>query len=265
MTNRIDTMFESCRSNGKKALIAYVTAGYPTLAHSETLIRRLVDEAGVDLVEIGVPFSDPMADGPMIQFAGEEALKAGTKFSQVLAMAENLRKDLDTPMILFSYANILYRYGISELAQKCADIGLDGCLSVDIPFEEQSLIKPELEQRGLYSIPLLSPATPPDRAAQILENAGGFVYCITVKGVTGARTELPDDLAENLSMIRERSPIPVAAGFGISSPEMAAEVSKHADAIVVGSALLKRIQDASSPEQGVDDAVAFVKSLRDAL
>lgn len=264
MSNRIDTMFAKCKSENKKALIAYVTAGFPTLSHSEKLIEDLV-KSGVDLIEVGVPFSDPMADGPVIQAAGEVALAQGVKFAEILDMVERLRTKFETPMILFSYCNVLFNYGIEKLAKKCSEIGIDGCLSVDIPFEEQEMIKPAFEKYNLYSIPLLSPATSIERAKKILAEAKGFVYYITVKGVTGARAQLPSDLADILASIREISPIPVVAGFGISSPEMAKEVASHAEGVVCGSAIIKKLQEASSPDEGVKAATEFVVGLREAL
>lgn len=263
--NRIDGLFEKYRTDGRKALVMYVTAGDPSLDFTEQLIDRII-EAGADIVEIGVPFSDPMADGPTIQAASERALRGDVTLAGILAMAKRLRaKHPDTPFVLFSYYNILMQYGIERLVADTADAGIDGWLVVDMSNEEQDEILPALGRHGLHRITLLAPTTGRERMQELLKEAQGFVYYITVTGVTGARTELPADLADHLKKVAELSPIPVVAGFGVSTPEMAQAVGAHADGVVVGSKLVQTIADAPSREAGLKDAETLVRGLAEAL
>ncbi len=263
--NRIDNMFAKCRAEGRKALIMFVSAGDPSLAFTRRLVPALV-EAGADLIELGVPFSDPMADGPTIQAASERALAGGANLEGILEMAEGLRRDCpETPMVLFSYYNVVLQYGVERLAAASARLGIDGWLLVDVPPEEEGEVVPILEQHGLVKISLLAPTTPPERMAEILRRAKGFVYYITVAGVTGARLELPEDLAEHLAAVRERSPVPVAAGFGVSSPEQARMVGGQADGVIVGSRLINVIQEAADEEGALQKARELVRSLAAAL
>lgn len=262
--NRIDTTFDACRADGRKALVMFVSAGDPNLAVTETLIREICAN-GADVVELGVPFSDPMADGPTIQAASQRALAAGATLSGILDMVRRLRETIDTPFVLFSYYNVLFSYGMAKLARDAAAAGVDGMLVVDVPFEEMGEIRPDLERNQLHLISLLAPTTPPERAKRILAQAEGFVYYITVTGVTGARSELPENLAEELAQIVAVSTVPVVAGFGISSPEMAQSVAAHADGVVVGSALVKRLNAAETIEAGIADCAQFVASLAESL
>ena len=264
--NRIDQLFARQRTTGRKSLVAYVTAGDPHLEATEQLILELV-KAGADLIEVGVPFSDPMADGPVIQAAGQRALASGTKLEGILEMVQRLRTQhgVTAPMILFSYYNIIANRGVEALADRSVEVGLDGWLVVDVPHEEQGEVRPVLAQRGLHSIPLIAPSTSDERAREILAAASGFVYCITVKGITGVRTELPPDLAGYLSRVSALTPLPVCAGFGISTPEMAAAVGKHAEGIVVGSALVRLVGENPDWKSGVAQAAGLVASMRRAL
>lgn len=262
--NRIAAVFDKCRAEKRKALVAYVTAGNPNLAVSEKLIYSVLD-AGADILELGVPFSDPMADGPVIQQAGLRALKAGTTLPDIITMAGRIRKVSEKPMVLFSYYNVMLSYGLEKLAEDCLTNGIDAWLIVDVPMEESDEVRPIADRFGISLIPLVSPATPPDRMKQIVEDAQGFVYYITVKGVTGARTELPSDLAEHLENLRKASPVPIVAGFGISSPEMAALTGKHADGVVVGSAIVRIMDQYHDHDQAINATAEFVRGLAGAL
>jgi tryptophan synthase alpha chain len=236
--NRITAMFEDLRRAGRKGLVGFLTAGDPDLAQSETDLRTAL-QAGVDLLELGVPFSDPTADGPVIQQAGQRALAAGVDLAAVLALAGRLRRDFKhAPMILFSYANPMFRYGYEKLAADAARAGLDGVLAVDIPYEESAEIRECLDRHGLAWIPLVAPTTPESRLAEVLAAGRGFVYYIMVKGVTGQRQEVPPDVREHLAAIRRASSLPIAVGFGIGSGDQARAAAADADAVVVGSALV---------------------------
>ena len=254
--SRIAQTFAALRAADRKGLVGYLTAGDPDLAASQRNFRRAA-ELGVDVLEIGIPFSDPPADGPTIQAAGQRALAAGTTVSRVLDMVRQLRRDIPTPIVLFGYANPLFAYGFANVCRDAADAGADGLLVVDLPAEESAELRRHAAPRGLDLIPLIAPTTPLARARAILADATGFVYYIMVTGVTGARAALPHDVAEHVKVLRTCTGLPIAAGFGVSSGEQAAAAARHADAGVVGSALV----DAAAHGR-LDE---FVRELRHAL
>ena len=242
MKKRITEAFAKAKAEGRGAFVAYLTMGYPTLEKSEAAADALV-AGGADIIELGVPFSDPFADGGVIRSAAYEALRQGVRLDDVLALAKRLRaKHPDTGLVLFTYYNVIYSKGLAKFAEEAADAGIDSVLSVDLPLEERDELLAEIQPRGLSYIPLIAPNTPLDR---VVESAKGldnsFLYVITVKGITGARSELPADLLDRLDAIRSLSPLPIAAGFGISTKAQAEAVSAHADGFVVGSALVKRL------------------------
>ena len=243
---RIADAFENAKSQGRGAFVAYLTIGYPSLAKCETAIDTLVSE-GADIIELGVPFSDPFADGAVIRSAAYEALKQGVTLSDVLALAKRVRaKHPKTGLVLFSYYNLLFANGLDRFADAAADAGIDAVLAVDLPLEEREELLAVLRPRGISYVPLIAPNTPMERvkeSAKGLDNT--FLYVITVKGITGARKELPPDLASRLDAIRAAVELPIAAGFGISTKEQAEEVCRHADGYIIGSALVKRFGNAS--------------------
>lgn len=236
--NRITAKFEELNGQDKKVLIGYLTAGDPDVKTSERFMREALAN-GVDILEIGVPFSDPTADGPVIQAAGQRALKAGTNLKQILRIAKNLRRSFDNPFILFSYANPLFSYGYHKICKDAAKSGIDGFLVVDLPFEEAEEIRKPMRANGLTFIQLIAPTTSPERAMKLLTNADGFVYYIMVKGVTGKRQHFDSGIGAQVTQLREFAKIPVAVGFGISNAAQARAAAKHADAVVVGSALVE--------------------------
>lgn len=240
---------------GRKALIGYLTVGDPDLKTSERNIRLALAN-GLDILELGVPFSDPTADGPAIQAAGQRALASGTNLKQILALAARLRRSFKTPMILFSYANPLFRYGYDALCRDAARAGLDGLLVVDLPYEESAELRAPMKRHGLLFIQLIAPTTSPERARRLLAAADGFVYYILVKGVTGKRKQLvllpqaslsvigrnppmAENTKKNIDRLRTCTDLPIAAGFGISDGAQARAAARHADAVVVGSALVE--------------------------
>lgn len=242
--NRIQNAFEKAKSEGRGAFVAYLTVGYPTLEKTEAAADALV-AGGADVLELGVPFSDPFADGGVIRSAAYEALRQGVRLADVIASAKRIRaKHPDTGLVLFSYYNPIFSMGLGKFAETAADAGIDAVLVVDLPLEEREELLVELRPRGLGYVPLIAPNTPIDRVAASAKGVGdSFLYVITVKGTTGARTELPANLTARLDAIRKVSPIPVAAGFGISTRAQADAVAKHADGYIVGSALVKRLGD----------------------
>ncbi len=236
--NRIDETFAALRREGRKGLIGYLTYGDPDLDQSENDIREAL-RSGLDILELGVPYSDPTADGPTIQEASQRALSAGANLERVLDFVGRLRTEFDTPIVLFGYANPFYRHGFEASCEAAGRAGVDGFLIVDLPKEESPEVRAFMDQHGLHLIPLIAPTTGRERAAGILENAGGFVYYIMVTGVTGARESLAEDLAFHIGELRAVTSLPIAVGFGLSSGSQAHAAAEHADAAVVGSALIK--------------------------
>ena len=239
---RITDAFAKAKAEGRGAFVAYLTIGFPTIEGSEAAADALV-AGGADVIELGVPFSDPFADGGVIRAAAYEALRQGTTLADAIALAKRLRaKHPETGIVLFSYYNPIFSSGLDSFADAAADAGIDAVLVVDLPLEERGELLEVLRPRGIGYVPLIAPNTPLDRVVASAEGVGdSFLYVITVKGTTGARAELPPDLSERLEAIRRISPLPVAAGFGISTRAQADAVSLHADGYVVGSALVKRL------------------------
>ena len=240
--NRFEQLFEKVRKESRKALVGYLTAGDPDDAASLEVLRTAV-RSGVDILEIGVPFSDPTADGPVIQAAACRALANGFDLRRILAMVSALRRETEVPVVLFGYAIRFYRFGYDALCSEARAAGVDGLLVVDMPLEESDEFRAAAGREGLCWIPLIAPTTPPERARAILEVAGGFVYYIMVTGVTGERHEMAADVAEQVRAIRRLTPLPIAVGFGVSNGAQARQAGKSADAVVVGSALVRAAHD----------------------
>ena len=236
--SRIDDTFARLRDKGRKGLVGYLTAGDPDFDTSLADLRAAI-ESGLDVLELGVPFSDATADGPTIQEASQRALAGGMTVARALELVRALRRDHDLPIILFGYVNPFFRYGYQRLAAEAAEAGVDGVLVVDMPHEEADELCEHLARHDLACIPLIAPTTPVERASAILRVSRGFVYYIMVKGVTGARSELAVDVDEHVQRLRECTELPVAVGFGISSGEQARQVAQSAQAVVVGSALVR--------------------------
>ncbi|MCA1808834.1 MAG: tryptophan synthase subunit alpha [Lentisphaerae bacterium] len=238
--NRIEDCFAKLKAENRKALIGYLTAGDPTPRRSEAHLRTALRH-GVDILEVGVPFSDPTADGPVIQAAAGRALAAGTNLNVILAMIRRLRRDFPRPpVILFSYANPLLAYGYEKLCRDARAAGVDGLLVVDLPLEESEELRRWMRPQGLAFIPLIAPTTPPARMRRILEHCReGFVYYILVRGVTGGRTGVTAEAVRHFRELRKCTSLPLAAGFGVRDAAQARRAARHADAVVVGSALVE--------------------------
>ena len=261
--SRLPATFARIRAgtNGP-GLVTYVTAGDPDLARTEGILRAL-DRAGADVLEVGVPFSDPLADGPVIQRATERALASGTTLTGVLDMVGRLRSELGAPIVIFSYANPILRLGAERFADRARDAGVDGVLLLDLPIEEADQFRTLLASRGIDTILLLSPATTDERLRRVASLGSGFLYAISRLGVTGARDAIADGAEEMVRRIRAVSSLPIAIGFGISKPEHVREVGQWADAAVVGSALVNVIADAGGSRDlnsRVEEYVRWLKS-----
>jgi tryptophan synthase alpha chain len=261
-TSRLTETFARLRSAGQPGLVTYITAGDPDLASTERILAAL-DRAGADVLEIGVPFSDPLADGPVIQRATERALASGTTLSAVLDMLGRLRPSLRAPFVVFSYANPILRLGTERFADRARDAGVDGVLVLDLPIEEAGDFRGLMASRGIDTILLLSPTTTDERLRKAAALGSGFLYAISRLGVTGARDHVAAGAEEMVRRIRAVSRLPIALGFGISKPEHVREVGRWADAAVVGSALVNVIAEAgASPEltRRVEEYVRWLKS-----
>lgn len=258
---RIEEVFERLREQGEKGLIPFITAGDPSLAATEALIVSMA-EAGADLIELGIPFSDPMADGPVIQAASERALAAGATLHGILQMVSQARRRTQVPIVLMGYYNPILRFGPERFAREAAAAGIDGILLVDLPPEEADEIRGHLKEAGVRYITLLAPTTPAERRLRLASEGEGYLYYVSMTGVTGVQRVDAGAIAAEVSALRSSSPVPVAVGFGIASPADAAAVAGFADAVVVGSALVKIIAAADDPAV---EAAAFVRSLKDGI
>lgn len=243
MNDRIARCFSRVKNEGRAAFVAYLTIGYPSLDESERAIDRLIEE-GADMIELGIPFSDPFADGEVIRRAAYEALKGGVTLDDAIALASRVRsRHPDTPLVVFSYYNVILSSGNDCFAAKAEEAGIDAVLAVDLPLEEREELLSALRPHGITMIPLIAPNTPLDRVAESARGVeDGFLYVMTVKGVTGVRGSLPPELAEHLDAIRRTVDMPIVAGFGIASRSQGEMLVKgHADGYVIGSAVVKRL------------------------
>ena len=262
--NRIDRRFAALKAAGRTGLIPFVTAGDPSPEHAVGLMHALVD-AGADLIELGVPFSDPMADGPVIQHASERAIAQGVGLTDVLGWVDQFRqRDQDTPVVLMGYLNPVEMYGYARFAQAAVEAGVDGVLLVDCPMEESAVVEP-LREAGLRQILLAAPTTAPERLARLCASAEGFLYYVSFAGITGAARLSTADIAARVEGVRKRAAVPVAVGFGVRDAASARAIAGFADAVVIGSALVERLAGAASGSEIADRARAFLHPIRAAL
>ncbi len=258
MSDRIAKVFENLASQGKSGFIAYVTAGDPSPAAMPEILAAL-DRAGTDVIELGIPFSDPLADGPTIQAASGRALAAGMSVRGVLELVRGFRKTSSTPIVLFTYLNPIFAFGFEAFIHDAAEAGADGLLVLDMPPEEAAANAGMLWSGGLDPIRLVAPTTPSERMTGICETARGFIYYVSREGVTGEQTSLSTSIASQVAMLRTFTSLPIAVGFGISTTAQSAEVAQHADAVVVGSAIVRHIAECEDPAelgQRVEEFVA---------
>ncbi|TBR38888.1 MULTISPECIES: tryptophan synthase subunit alpha [Dyella] len=262
--NRIDRRFAALKAAGRTGLIPFVTAGDPVPAHTVALMHALVD-AGADVIELGVPFSDPMADGPVIQHASERAIAKGVGLPDVLRwVAEFRQRDDETPVVLMGYLNPVEIHGYDRFAREAVGAGVDGVLLVDCPLEESAVLAP-LKAAGLRQILLAAPTTAPSRMAQLCGLAEGFLYYVSFAGITGAGRLSTQDIATRVADIRARAKAPVAVGFGVRDAQSAKDIAGFADAVVIGSALVERLAGAEQAGDIASRAQAFLQPIRTAL
>ena len=265
MSGRITACFDNAKQSGRKVLIPFITAGDPDPGWAVAVMHALV-AAGADLIELGVPFSDPMADGPVIQLASERAIEKHVTLETVLNMVRDFRQtDTTTPVVLMGYMNPVERYGLTRFPAAATAAGVDGLLLVDCPPEERDDLGVAMLAAGLDGICLVAPTTVRERVKEISRVASGFIYYVSLKGITGAGQSDSVGISEPISQIREFSDLPVAVGFGIKSAEMAANAALHADAVVIGSALVEALANAGTAEDACSIATAFVAPVRQSL
>jgi tryptophan synthase alpha chain len=261
---RIKRKFRELRARGEAALIPFIVAGDPDLDTTRRLVLEL-EARGADLIEIGVPFSDPMADGPANQRAIARGLGAGASLAAILSMVSELREQTQIPLILFGYFNPIFHYGCERLCADAARAGIDAILTVDLPPEESAELSRPARAHGLDIIYLLAPTTPLERSRKIARSATGFLYYVSVTGVTGARTHLSSDLASHMSGLRTVTKLPIGVGFGISTPQHAAEVATLADAVVVGSAISLLVEAHISTGDVLEAVGGLAGAMKDAM
>jgi len=264
MMSRIGPMFDALKEEGRAGFIPYITMGDPSLARSEEILEALVD-SGADLIELGVPFTDPMADGPTLQAAAQRALKNPIRIENILEAVSRFRAKYQTPVILFGYANPFLAYGWEKLATDGASAGIDGFLCVDMPPDEGAPLRDAARRRNLDVIYLLAPTSTAERRRYVASHASGFLYYVSVTGVTGARETLRQDVRIHVEEIRRESSLPVAVGFGISNPNHVREIASVADAVVVGSAIVKVIERVGDTPELAGRVAEFSRSLRSGI
>lgn len=247
---RIKSKFDELTKKNKAALITYITAGDPSLEITKDIILE-IEKNGADIIELGVPFSDPMADGPAIQLASERAISAGATLKKILTLVKDLRKETDIPIILFGYYNPFYTYGLKKFCSDAKKAGVDGILVVDLPPEESDELKIFLEKEKLDLVFLLAPTSTEQRIQLVSKHGTGFIYLVSITGVTGARPGMTYSLKPLISDIKKNTDLPVGVGFGVSSPEQASEIADISDAVIVGSALVRIIEKYSNNKTAI--------------
>ncbi|HEY3373518.1 MAG TPA: tryptophan synthase subunit alpha [Candidatus Aquicultor sp.] len=258
-TNAIDDLFEQLRAGNKAALMPYLMAGFPNIEASLKLITG-VAEAGADLIELGIPYSDPLADGPTIQAAAECALANGVTTDTAFELVRRARQHTATPIVIMTYYNIIYRYGMKRFAINAGEAGVNGVICPDLPPEEADPWRHTAATYGIATVMLATPTSGEDRLRNIARMSSGFIYCVSLTGVTGARANLPANLADFIKRIRKVTDKPLAVGFGISQPEQAKQIAGIADGVIIGSALISLIGNAG--ETCVETAVSYISEIR---
>ena len=259
--NRIDRKFDELKRKGEKALIPFVTAGDPDLETTERLVLAMF-AAGADLIELGVPFSDPVAEGPVIQRASKRSLDGGTTLLKIFEMVRRLRRQTEEPLLLMMYINTIFRFGTERFFQLCSEAGVDGVIVPDLPYEEREEIQGAAEQHCVIPIRLVAP-TSHERIEMIADGAKGFLYCVSSTGVTGTRSNFTTDFDAFFGAVKQYAKIPCAVGFGISSPEQAKTMASYCDGAIVGSAVVKIVE--REQQNSTEPVAELIRSLKDAV
>jgi len=261
--NRIDTVFAELNKRKKKALITFTTAGDPTLVATERIVKAMV-RAGADIVELGIPYSDPIAEGPVIQAANIRALKNQIRIRDIMRTAAAIRKQVQAPLLFLLYYNCILQYGPEHFFEECAHACINGLIIPDLPFEEQEELKTLSRKHDIIVISMVTPISN-TRIGKIVKNARGFIYCVSSLGVTGVRSKFSTDFRAFMDSIRKQTALPRAIGFGISTPHHARTLKQYCEGIIVGSAIVKLIGQAGSQAEAIKNVSVFVRSMRKAL
>lgn len=248
MSSKITQQIEKAKAEGRKALVPYLPAGFPDKDAFWDAIQEL-DDSGADVIEIGIPFSDPVADGPVIEEAAMECLERGITLKWILDGLKQRAGQYKAALVLMGYLNPILQYGVEQFAKDAAAGGVNGCIIPDVPYEETDVLKPALEEQGIALIPLVGLNTPPSRMALYAENASGFVYLVSVMGVTGARASLPETIKDKMAEVRQAFDIPVGLGFGLKTPDQLEALGEGPDAVIFGSALITHMREGKSPKE----------------
>lgn len=261
--NRIDLTFEKLRENKKTALVTFITMGDPDIETSKRLVLEM-EKSGADLIELGIPFSDPMAEGPVIQEANVRALKNDINIDKIFDAVEELRRETQVPLVYLMYYNSLLAYGHEKFFERCADCGVDGIIIPDLPFEESDEIYEYTERYGVYQISMVSPISSDERMKKICEKAKGFLYCVSSMGVTGVRSRFNTDFDSMFDRLNSFSDIPKCIGFGISKPEHISELKHYCDGLIVGSAIVKQVAAGGTQNEKINNVKQKVSELKEA-
>lgn len=257
--NRIDKKFNELKKINKKALITFITAGDPNLQTTQELVIAM-ESAGADIIELGIPYSDPLADGITIQASSARALKAGAKIINIMSTVKKLREETQVPLIYLNYYNSVIKYGLEKFIKQCNESGIDGLIIPDLPVEERADIIKVCDKYRVYLIPLVAP-TSKERIKSITKDGKGFVYCVSISGVTGTRNKINTNIKEYMLEVSKYTDMPKALGFGISSAEMVHQFKPYCDAIIVGSAIIKKIEQSKTPNEAVQNVKKFTLEL----
>ncbi len=261
--SRIDSVFKALKTQGRKALIPFIVAGDPDLALTYRLVLSMA-ESGGDIIELGIPYSDPLADGPVNQRAAVRALKNKIKIKDIMALVKKIREKTQVPLVYLVYFNCMMQYGIKRFLSDCAESGVDGLVIPDLPYEERQNYKEFFAASSVDIIALAAP-TSKDRIDEIVKDASGFIYCVTSTGVTGTRQSFGTDFAPFMEAVAAASPVPRALGFGISSPEQAAALKPYAEGIIIGSAIVQRIEESRDGTEAINRVSDFLREVKAVL
>lgn len=261
--SRIGLKFAELKRKNEKAMIPFVTAGDPDLETTKELVFAM-EAAGADIIELGIPYSDPIADGPTIQASSGRALKNGTTIAKIMKIVKGIRLKTEVPLVYLVYYSSVFKYGIQKFIKHCSEAGIDGLIIPDLPVEERKDILEISNRYGVDLIPLIAP-TSKERIGKIVKHASGFIYCVSTNGVTGARSEIKTNIEEYLSVVSEYTDIPKAIGFGISNAEMVQQLKKYCDGIIIGSAIVKKVDQSKNRQEILENVKGFVAEVKDVL
>jgi tryptophan synthase alpha chain len=263
MMNRIDGKFKFLKEKNEKAMIAFITAGDPNLDTTIDVVLAM-EVAGADIIELGIPYSDPLADGVIIQQSSTRALNNGARISKIMNTVKEIRKNTEVPLVYLVYYNSVFKYGIEKFIKECSNVGIDGIIIPDLPIEERKDIIEVADSYGVNLIPLVAP-TSKKRIESIVNNGKGFVYCVSTNGVTGVRKELGTNIEEYMEVVSQYTNLPKAIGFGISGPDMAKQLKSYCDGVILGSAIVRLFGEGLEKEELITNVKNFVKSIKDVL